>query len=368
MQIHEMNSGRVEQAKKSNTLSAIGGRGSSVNFQKIKSAALAVAHASREVPPTYLLPDEKSHGSHVLIDDNGEVSARLEHKMSLASGRAKATKDFSPLWEGVINLPEPSEQCTVDMQKTIVLEWCKRFEAMTGHQVLRADLHLDEGHIDDHGEARLNAHAHVMADRTNDKGRVIEVSAPLLRKIQDMTAEVTGLARGENSLKSGRKHVGHQAFRYLAERGRLDPDHAKETDELKAEIERLKAEYAADREAMKATAEAKQRDYQTLKDAHLKALAELKILKAPAPATTAEKLGAAYVYALVSQLQGRTASPEKLDQLVEKHTTAAERASFDKVTEAELQEGRDMLKGPEHKPKALERLQAVIDREFGRDR
>lgn len=371
---HELMAVRVEQAKKTKTLIGLRSgafRGSSVHFKTIKSAIHAVTHVSREAPPEYLLPEDKSQGTHIIIDDMGEVAARLEQKLSLASRQAKATKDYSPLWEGVLNMPEPSSACPVEVQKSIVSEWCRRYEAMTGHQVLRADLHLDEGHIDDHGEARINAHAHVMLDRTDDSGRVIKLSAPKLREIQTMTAEVTGLARGENALQSGRKHVGHQAFRYLAERGRLDPDHAKENAELRAEIERLKAEYAADREAMKATAEAKQRDYQALKEAHLKALDELKRLKAPPAkqaATEAEKLGAAYVWAFEANLKQRGIAPERIRQIIEKHTTDEERASFKNASDADLKAGKDLLSGPVHRASAEKRIGAVLDQEIGRSR
>lgn len=296
---YELRAGRVEQAKKSKTLSGLRSgskRGSSVNFKKITSAIHSVTHASREAPPDYLLQDDKSQGAHVIIDDNGEVASRLEHKLSLASRQAKATKDYSPLWEGVINMPEPSSEYPAEKQKEMVLEWCKRYEAMTGHQVLRADLHLDEGHIDDHGEARLNAHAHVMLDRTDDKGRVIKLSAPKLREIQTMTAEVTGLARGENSLRSGRKHIEHQAFRYMAERGRLDPNHAKAKHEeaappvaesmadrvkraLEPSTDYLTAErdaYKAERDALKASGTATQKAYQDLKAAHEITISNLK--------------------------------------------------------------------------------------------
>jgi surfactin synthase thioesterase subunit len=368
-QSHELMAGRVEQAKKNKTLksfSSSSARGSSVNFKKISSALHAVSHASREVPPNYLLPEDKSHGAHVIKDDNGEVQKRLEHKLSLASRQAKAENNYSPLWEGVINLPEPSSEFPAEKQKDMVLEWCKRYEEMTGHQVLRADLHLDEGYINDHDETKLNAHAHVMCDRTDEKGRVIKLSPKQLREIQTMTAEVTQLERGENSRQSGRKHIEHQAFRYLAEKGRLAPNKDKQTDELRDEIERLKAEYLAEREEMKATAEAKQKDYQALKEAHQKALAALQ--KAKPPATTADKLGGAYIMALVGQLQAAKVAPEKLDQIVEKYTTAEERSSYEKLTESEMQEGLTMLKGPEHKPKTMERLQAVFDREFGRGR
>ena len=279
--------------------------GSSVNFQPVKSAAHAVSHVSRDVVPSYLLPEDKTYGTIVVLDDKGEVASTLEAKMALASRQALREKNYSPIWEGVLNLrrPEQGEDSAAYRKECsgIVREWCKQYENLSGHKVLRADVHLDEGHIEN-GEALLNAHAHVIADRTNEKGRVITVDAPKLRKVQDMTAKVTGLQRGKNSIETKLKHLPHQAYKYLAEQGRLETQQAvveveeskrkalgihveharedrKQIKELKAALDVLKAEYAADRVALKASGTAVQADYQALKAKHDKALAEIKELK-----------------------------------------------------------------------------------------
>lgn len=291
-------------------------RGSSVNFQPIKSASHAVSHAARGVQPQYLLPPDKSLGTIVLLDDKGKVSSTLEAKIALASRQAKRQGDYSPLWEGVINLrsPRPGEDANLYKKEcsTVISNWCDKYQKMTGHKVLRADIHLDEGRLDkETGEILFNAHAHVMCDKTNDLGRVLKINAPTLRKIQDFTAELTGLQRGENSLKTGKKHITHQQYKYLAERGRLETQNVKDklvdesaanvlnvgvADELRSELEKekktnvmlgglidkqnaLKDQYRLDREALKASGEATQKSYQALKIAHEAALAELKATK-----------------------------------------------------------------------------------------
>ena len=285
-------------------------RGSSVHFKRISSALHAVSHASREVPPEYLLPADVSMGTHVVIDDHGQVQKALDHKMHLASRQAKATKDYSPLWEGVINLPEPSPDVTPAHQIQIVRQWCKDYEAMTGHKVLRADVHLDEGYIDADGKPHFNAHAHVMCDRTDEKGRVKKLRSTVLRELQDMTAEVTTLQRGIDSRKTGRKHIGHQHFRFDAEKNRLDVEKPKadlarlqkkskelsdanlsKIKDLQAKLDgeparqaaalaaqklQLDEQYRQDRAALKASGEAKQADYQALKKAHDGAIEALK--------------------------------------------------------------------------------------------
>jgi hypothetical protein len=218
--------------------------GSSVNFKAVKSASHAVSHASREVEPTYLLPEGKSLGTICLLDDKGMVASVLEAKMALASRQALRQGDYSPVWEGVINLRRPEQGEDAKAYKLecskVISEWCTSYQNMTGHTVLRADIHLDEGHIVD-GVALLNAHAHVICDKTNDKGRVLKVNAPDLRKIQDMTAKVTRLERGKSSLQTGRKHIDHQAYKYLAERGRLEVQQVVgQLDKSQGDLTRLK--------------------------------------------------------------------------------------------------------------------------------
>lgn len=249
-------------------------------------------------------------GTHVVIDDHGQVQKALDHKMHLASRQAKATKDYSPLWEGVINLPEPSPDVTPAHQIQIVRQWCKDYEAMTGHKVLRADVHLDEGYIDADGKPHFNAHAHVMCDRTDEKGRVKKLTSTVLREVQNMTAEVTTLQRGIDSRKTGRKHIGHQHFRFDAEKNRLDVEKPKadlarlqkkskewsdadlsKIKDLQAKLDgeparqaaalaaqklQLDEQYRQDRAALKASGEAKQADYQALKRAHEGAIEALK--------------------------------------------------------------------------------------------
>ena len=329
-------------------------RGSSVHFKRISSALHAVSHASREVPPEYLLPADVSMGTHVVIDDHGQVQKALDHKMHLASRQAKATKGYSPLWEGVINLPDPAD-ATPQQQIEIVKKWCAAYEKMTGHKVLRADVHLDEGYIDADGQPHFNAHAHVMCDRTDEKGKVKKLTSTVLREVQSMTAEVTTLQRGIDSRKTGRKHIGHQNFRFDAEKNRLDVEKPKadlarlQTLSKKwsdADLEKIKVleakldgeparlaaalaaqkakldeQYRLDREALKASGEATQADYQQLKKAHEKALDEL----------TASQEQADKVPGLVADLATAQTEAAKVPDLVEKLKASQEQATTAKA-------------------------------------
>ena len=263
-------------------------RGASVNFQRVTAPAHAVAHNRRGIaPPTYLLPEQFRLGTIEVIDDRGAVSKAFTDKMALASARSRKDQTYSPIWEGVVNLASPSGDLDEyrDAQRTIVKNWCRDYETLTGHRVLRADIHLDEGHVRD-GTAVYNAHAHIIVDRTNERGRVIKLDRGALRNVQSMTAQVTGLRRGKDALETGDAHLSHHAYRALAKTGRLrtqqqvqdaDVERSvllKERDRAQnAEREARAAERAANAEAkqlytllrdvMKASGIAKQQDYQS---------------------------------------------------------------------------------------------------------
>jgi hypothetical protein len=291
---------QVAPQDKENTMA----QAASVNFQKITSTLHAVGHASRQVPPGYLMPANQSMGAHCLIDDQGEVHKAYKAKLALASRQAKKEESYSPLWEGVLNLPDKLDSESLREYTSrcvnIVFRWCDEYQKLTQHKVLRADLHLDEGHLNETGEVVFNPHAHIMCDRTNDAGRVIKIDRAGMRLIQTMTSEVTELKRGEDARITRRKHINSHAYKSLAESNRLETQKAiKEAREqgykegYAAAKQDLEDRYKREREALKASGEAIQRDYQTLKAAYLDNLRNLKELQAkqqaaPAPAIDIE--------------------------------------------------------------------------------
>ena len=246
--------------------------GACVNFKPVGSALQAVAHASRAVAPSYLLSPEFSLGTIVVVDDKNNVAETLEKKLSMASRQAKREKNFSPLWEGVINLERPVIDLNFDAVSykkrcvDAVEKWAVDYEKLTGHKVLRSDIHLDEGMVED-GEGKLNAHAHVIVDRTNEKGRVMKLSRTELQHVQTLTAKATGLPRGE-SATGGRRHIDHQTYKLLKEQAKEKAKSNEEVAvaEVQSELEKLKEAYAADRAALKASGAALQSDYQKLKE------------------------------------------------------------------------------------------------------
>ena len=289
-------------------------RGSSVHFKPLCSPMLCEAHNRRAVNPQYLLP-EKDREPNLVVRD-GDVAQAYAQKMALASGRARATPKYSPLKEGIANLAdEAPEVLHAKMER-----WCQEYEAITGERVVACVIHRDEGRIGADGTVHRNVHAHVVVDRTDERGRVVN-SIPdgkggtrrttitdrkaQGRRVQDMTARVTGLARGEDARETKRRHIDHHSYRALARQDRLrdvaredtlrrerDASHAVAVDAIReretaqsahaqalavlreigekygVRIERgTKVEYDGLRAAMKASGTAQQTEYQRLKAA-----------------------------------------------------------------------------------------------------
>lgn len=235
-------------------------RGASFHLQAVTIPAASVAHNRRawsddHPPPRYLLPEELSLGHWSVIE--GDVEAAHAEKMTLASGRARATKNYSPLWEGVLNLDHPTGDGDHARFTKQVKLFCDGYERITGHRVISAEVHLDEGRVENDRVA-YNAHAHITVDRTNDRGRVIELKTPALKKIQTLAAEATGLARGEDATETRREHLSHGAYRAMATRGEVASldDREREAEEVASlrasvadAVNRRRAAEAALREA-----------------------------------------------------------------------------------------------------------------------
>ncbi len=175
-----------------------------------------------EKEPSYLLPTEHRHPTFTI---NGSaptkvVLRRFADKKAMQTGQAKA-RGSSPFWEGVLVLPKFSGSYEEYGKRVAgqLREWATEYQRLTGHAVLHIAGHLDEGAMLD-GEPHYNEHAHVQIDRTDPQGRVIKLGRAALSAVQDMTARVMGMERGETleqrQGKRGRKHMGHHDYRRFA--------------------------------------------------------------------------------------------------------------------------------------------------------
>jgi len=238
-------------------------RGASFCVKSVLNTAAMVAHNTRswseEYPaPSYLLDGEHSRGHwrSYAAEDPAEV---IGAKWKLASGRAKASREFSPAWDGVLNLDHPTGDHAIDRVRydRQIARFVRGYEQFTGQRVLAVDVHLDEGRLEG-GQPIYNAHAHVVIDRTDRRGRVIRLDREKLRHIQDLAAEATGLARGEDVRRTKRRHIDHREYRGLARAGGA----LSREDRAAARAAEL---YAELRGVLKASGKATQADYHAAK-------------------------------------------------------------------------------------------------------
>lgn len=255
------------------------------NAERCPSIRQAVFHDKRlalsDKRPSYLLADEYHLGNveipgSLSLDECLAVEAR---KRELSSAKARATKGYSPIDEGIIVLADLPEHPIGEAlaryksdQQARLQEWRSRFEGMTGQRVLRIDIHLDEGYRDEGGTPHYNGHAHVLIDRTDDRGRVIRFTRkddPQYRTItevnaelQSMTSEVLGLVRGERG--SRRRRLSHHQYREAMQRAALVNQDA--MDRVSAERDRARESERAARTAEAATKSEAKELYSLLRD------------------------------------------------------------------------------------------------------
>jgi hypothetical protein len=273
-----------------------------INIQRCPSIRQAVHHDARlslaDHRPSYLLPDRYHLGNFEVPGSLSlnECLAIEAHKHSIASQKAKRTQGYSPIDEGVIilaGLPAPPAQEALARykadQQARLAEWRTRFEQMTGQRILRIDIHLDEGYLDAVGVPHYNGHAHVLIDRTDERGRVIRFTrkddveyrtlGELNSELQSMTAEVLRMERGERG--SRRRRLSHHQYREAmqqANRGQVqvvaqltvERDRARDAERDARAAERVaKAEakelYDQLRDLMVASGVAKAKDYSAVK-------------------------------------------------------------------------------------------------------
>jgi hypothetical protein len=261
----------------------------SINFRNTQNIGVALAHNFRASPPAHLVAPQNTVYAFGVHSD--EIKARFEAKRQLASRQALAKKGYSPFWEGILNLPETND---LDVLKKIVKDFKADYQALTGHRVLGFWIHLDEGHVAENGEVKLNRHAHIIADRTDENGRVLRCTRKELKILQDLAAKTTGLKRGKPARETGAKHLHHVAFKRKIKEQQIEVEKAVEP--LKAELAQTqshaanleillaneKEKYALERARMQAENKAlkergeavafTQKDYSKLKLEHAAAL------------------------------------------------------------------------------------------------
>lgn len=120
------------------------------------------------------------------------------------TGKEKTRAGWSPIREGVIPI---KEETTIDDFSPIV-SWARNH----GLNVIRIDIHRDEGHIDAiTGDFKPNRHAHIVFDWLDWRsGKTIKLNANHMSELQTLIAEALDMERGEISDK---KHIPNLEFK-----------------------------------------------------------------------------------------------------------------------------------------------------------
>lgn len=116
---------------------------------------------------------------------------------------------WNPVREGVINI-KPDTQLG-EFQP--IVDWF----ADRGINVIRLDLHHDEGYNGPNGERKLNHHAHIVLDWVDrSTGSTIKLDKADMAEMQDIVAQSLKMERGVSKAITGRQHISSAIYREVA--------------------------------------------------------------------------------------------------------------------------------------------------------
>jgi hypothetical protein len=160
-------------------------------------------HNQREVVPEYIKHFGLKNESFIeeSIDERFEKITSLYKKSTGQKMQKKAT----PIREAVVVL---NENHTMDDMEALSNSLKENFNIRT----FQIYIHRDEGHIDEEYVNKINYHAHLVIDWTDEKtGKTIKLNKEEFARVQDVVAESLGMQRGKVNSKSER--LEHKAYR-----------------------------------------------------------------------------------------------------------------------------------------------------------
>ena len=137
------------------------------------------------------------------------------HRELPSKGKTAAT----PVKETVLLLPTNGPETDA-----MVKLFAEKVEAATGWRCVRRYVHRDERYDDpDTGEQRFNNHAHLVWDCYDwQKHQIRSVGKAVMRQIQDIAAEVTGMERGTDARVTHAEHLSVAEYKNEQERKRAE--------------------------------------------------------------------------------------------------------------------------------------------------
>lgn len=156
----------------------------SINVQPVKSSS--EAHNLREKPLNYVMPELTSQNETWQADS---IAHRLEviQDNYLETVGQKMQEKATPIREGVVVI-EPTTTMK-DLQ-----DFTQKIEDRFGIKAFQIHIHRDEG-----TDEKINHHAHIVFDWTQDNGKSIKMNKQDMSEMQTILATVLRMERGENS-------------------------------------------------------------------------------------------------------------------------------------------------------------------------
>ena len=125
------------------------------------------------------------------------------------TGKQKTISGWSPLREGVAPIKEDTK-----LEDFVpFIDWCTEH----GLNVIRIDLHFDEGYENAKGERKFNRHAHIVVDWMDwNTGRTAKLDESKMSEAQDVIAAALGMERGKKKSETGAIHLSPAEFKEKA--------------------------------------------------------------------------------------------------------------------------------------------------------
>lgn len=131
-------------------------------------------------------------------------------KVDKKTGKEYKCAGWSPIREMCVPIKGSTSIKDFDYLKN----WAEKY----GIEIMRIDLHKDEGHRDKSGEYKMNYHAHVVASFLNwDTAKTVKPNSEAMSEMQTVLANALGMKRGERKADTGRKHLDHIEYRKMME-------------------------------------------------------------------------------------------------------------------------------------------------------
>lgn len=173
---------------------------------------------------------------------------KKRYKEKIGQGWQKAA-DKNAIKEGIVVI---DERTTMDDLKRLAKEIEKEF----GWTVVQIHIHRDEGYRSNRSSEKLNLHAHLFIETPNrETGRTWRPRSKHTAgvKLQDITAQVLGMQRGEPKKKTGKEHLSAIDYKVKVQEENLielEKQSVEEIENLRVEKKRLEKEIVQEGKAL----------------------------------------------------------------------------------------------------------------------